>query len=261
MSRVVVFTSGKGGVGKTTATANVGISLALRGKRVIVIDADVGLRNLDMVLGLENRIVYDVIDVLEDHVTPEKALIRDKHTSNLYLLAASQTKGKELVDLEKFAKLVDHYRGLADYVLIDCPAGIEHGFRVAVTPADVAVVVVNPEVTSVRDADRVVGLLESMDKKESYALVNRVQPDRVSRGETLAPEDVEDLLRIALVGIVPEDAKIVEASARGEPVALQNHSPAGYAFRNVASRLEGEQVPFDELSRAKKSFLERLFGR
>lgn len=258
MSQVVVFTSGKGGVGKTTTTANVGVSLAIRGRRVIVVDADVGLRNLDMVLGLENRIVYDLIDVLEGHVTPEKALIRHKYTSNLHLLAAPQTKGKEIVDLEKFARLIHHYRNIADYVLIDCPAGIEHGFRIAVTPADVAIVVVNPEVTSVRDADRVVGLLESMEKKEVYALVNRVQPDRVQRKETLSPDDVIELLKIPMIGIVPEDPKIVEASGRGEPIVLMDRSPAGRALQNVAARLEGETVPFNELQR--RSFLERLFG-
>jgi septum site-determining protein MinD len=260
-SRVIVITSGKGGVGKTTVTANLGVALAKMGRKVLAIDTDIGLRNLDMILGLENRIVYDIVDVVEGRVPPEKAFVKDKRGLTLYLLPAAQTKDKEAVKPEQLQNLVDDVRDKFDYILIDSPAGIEGGFKTAATPADEALVVTNPEVSSVRDADRIIGLLEVMEKKKIQLVVNRLRPHQVKRGEMLSVEDIEEILQIPKVGIIPEEEKMVDFTNKGEPIAFHaDKYKAGEAFFNLARRLEGEDVPFTE-AQEKKGFLSRLFGR
>ncbi len=260
-SRVIVITSGKGGVGKTTVTANLGVALAKMGRKVLAIDTDIGLRNLDMILGLENRIVYDIVDVVEGRVPPEKAFVKDKRGLTLYLLPAAQTKDKEAVKPEQLQNLVDDVRDKFDYILIDSPAGIEGGFKTAATPADEALVVTNPEVSSVRDADRIIGLLEVMEKKKIQLVVNRLRPHQVKKGEMLSVEDIEEILQIPKVGIIPEEEKMVDFTNKGEPIAFHaDKYKAGEAFFNLARRLEGEDVPFTE-AQEKKGFLSRLFGR
>ncbi|NPA54518.1 MAG: septum site-determining protein MinD [Aquificae bacterium] len=260
-SRVIVITSGKGGVGKTTVTANLGVALAKMGRKVLAIDTDIGLRNLDMILGLENRIVYDIVDVVEGRVPPEKAFVKDKRGLTLYLLPAAQTKDKEAVKPEQLQELVDEVRENFDYILIDSPAGIEGGFKTAATPADEALVVTNPEVSSVRDADRIIGLLEAMDKEKIQLVVNRLRPHQVKKGEMLSVEDIEEILQIPKVGIIPEEEKMVDFTNKGEPIAFHaDKYIAGEAFFNLARRLEGEDVPFTEMQ-DKKGFLSRLFGR
>lgn len=259
MAKVIVVTSGKGGVGKTTITANLASALSSMGRRVLTIDADIGLRNLDMILGLENRIVYDVVDVVEGTIEPEKAFVKDKRSESLYLLPAAQTKNKDAVNGEQLTAVVDKVKGNFDYILIDSPAGIESGFRTAAAPADSALVVVNPEVSSVRDADRVVGLLESMGKQGLKLIINRIRAHQVKKGEMLSVEDIEDVLRINKIGIVPDEEKMVDYTNKGEPIVLSGNSDAGDALINVARRLEGEDVPFTELEE-KKGFLSRLLG-
>lgn len=258
MARVVVITSGKGGVGKTTVTANVGVALASMDKRVLVIDADIGLRNLDMILGLENRIVYDLIDVIEGRAKAEKAFVKDKRGLPLYLLPAAQTKDKEAVNLEEFAKMIEGISDGFDYILIDCPAGIEKGFRMAAKPATEALVVANPEVSSVRDADRIIGLLESMDKDNIRLIVNRIKLSQVRKGEMLSVEDIEEILHIPKIGVIPEDEKMISHTNRGEPIVLKDNTSTSRAIMNIARRLEGEEVEFDEIE--EKGFLSRLFG-
>ncbi|NLE44845.1 MAG: septum site-determining protein MinD [Chloroflexi bacterium] len=242
---VVTITSGKGGVGKTTLVANLGIALALRGHRVVVMDADVGLRNLDVSLGLENRIVYDIVDVIEGRCRLRQALVRDKRFSELFLLPAAQNRDKSAVKPEDMIQICDELRPEQDFVLVDSPAGIEEGFRYAIAPADRILVVTNPEIASVRDADRVIGLIESEEKRSPDLVINRMKPDLVRRGEMLDVADVVELLAIELIGIIPEDSAILSATNRGQPVALsQNGSAAGQAFHNIAGRLCGEDVPF-----------------
>lgn len=259
MARVILVTSGKGGVGKTTITANLCTVLASFGKKVLAIDADIGLRNLDMILGLENRIVYDILDVVEGRVQADKAFVKDKRGNPLYLLPAAQTRGKEAIELGEFKRLVEGLNGGFDYIFIDCPAGIEKGFQMAVGPADEALVVANPEVSSVRDADRIIGLLESMEKSNIKLIVNRIQLDQVKKGEMLSVEDMEEILHIPRIGVIPEDKQMVDFTNKGEPVVVKNESLTARALINVAKRLEGEDVPFDELDE-KKGFLSRLFG-
>lgn len=261
MTRVIVITSGKGGVGKTTLSANIGMALAQMDKRVLTIDADIGLRNLDMILGLENRIVYDIIDVVEGRVSASKAFVRDKRGTSLFLMPAAQTKNKDAISPEQFIKIVDEVKEHFDYILIDSPAGIEGGFRTAAASATEAIVVVNPEVSSVRDADRIIGLLESMGKKTIRVVVNRIKLEQVKKGEMLSVEDIEDILHIPKVGIVPDDEKMVDHTNRGEPIVLSDkQSNAGRAIRNIAKRLEGIIVPFDELDE-KKGLFSRFWGR
>lgn len=260
MGKILVITSGKGGVGKTTAVANIGVALARMGRRVVVVDADIGLRNLDMVLGLENRIVFDIVDVVEGRVPPEKALVKDKRGYPLWLLPAAQTRDKTAVSPEQMKEVAEHLAQKFDYVLIDSPAGIEHGFRTAVTPAQTSLIITTPDVSAVRDADRVIGLLESMEKDQIHLVVNRIRADMVQRGEMLGVEDIVDILKIPLIGVVPEDERMVDYTNRGEPVVLVQNSPAGRGFQNVARRLEGEKVPFDELERSRRGFLSRIFG-
>jgi len=261
MAEVIVITSGKGGVGKTTLTANVGIALAQLGKKVLLIDADIGLRNLDMMLGLENRIVYDILDVLEDRVPFEKALVKDKRGFSLWLLPANQRANKDVVDLDKWVKTVAEIKesGNYDYILIDSPAGIEKGFQIAVAPADKAIIVVNPEVSSIRDADRVIGLWESKGKTDYSVVVNRIRWEMVKKGAMLSVEDIVDILKAEIIGIIPEEPKLVDFTNKGEPIVLHKEYPASEAIVDLAKRLMGEGIPLKRYGE-KKGLLDRLFG-
>jgi septum site-determining protein MinD len=241
--RAIVVTSGKGGVGKTTTTANVGAALALRGARVALVDADVGLRNLDIVMGLESRVRHHVLDVLENRVSLDDALVRDKRIENLALLAAAQTRDKDDVDTEKMTQMIEALRDKFDYVLIDCPAGIEMGFRNAVAGAQEAIVVCTPEVSAVRDADRVVGLLGSMSAK---LIINRLRPALVRRGKMLSVDDVDAILRLPLLGVIADEPSVIVTTNRGEPIALDQTNRTGAAYRAIAARLAGDDsVPVD----------------
>jgi len=247
MGEVIVITSGKGGVGKTTTSANLGCGLAIANKNVVLIDADIGLRNLDVVMGLENRIVYDLVDVVEGKCRLKQALIKDKRYPNLYLLAAAQTKDKSAVSPEQMIKLCETLREEHDYIIIDCPAGIEQGFKNAIAGADRAIVVATPEVSSVRDADRIVGLLEAAEIKNIRLILNRLRPDMIKRKEMLSIDDVVDILAIEVLGLVPDDETIVISTNRGEPAVADNNSRAGQAFRNITQRIMGNDIPFVEL--------------
>jgi septum site-determining protein MinD len=247
MGEVVVVTSGKGGVGKTTATANIGTALAALGKKVALVDTDIGLRKLDLVLGLENRIVFNLIDVTSGNCRLKQALIRDKRLDGLYFLPAAQTRDKTAVTPEQMRSLCEELKKEFDYVLVDCPAGIEQGFKNAVAGADRALVVTNPEISSVRDADRIIGLLEASEIRDTRLIVNRIRPVMVKQGNMLDVEDILDNLRIDLIGIVPEDETILISTNRGEPAVLNSHSKAGMAFSNIAQRITGEEVPFMNL--------------
>ena len=240
---VITITSGKGGVGKTTTTANLGVALASQGKRVAVMDADIGLRNLDVVMGLENRIVYDLVDVVEGRCRLKQAVIKDKRFPELGLLPAAQTRDKNAIKPAEMAQLCKDLAKDYDYVLIDSPAGIEQGFRNSIAGADDVVVVTNPEVSSVRDADRIVGLVESSELPTPKLIVNRLDPVLVRRGDMMSVDDVTEILAIPLLGVVPNDATIVTSTNRGEPAALDLESRAGQAFRNIAARLNGDDVP------------------
>lgn len=246
-AQIVTVTSGKGGVGKTTATANLGAALAELGNRVVCLDADIGLRNLDVVMGLENRIVYDFVDVVEGRCKLRQALIRDKRLENLFLIPAAQTRDKTAVSPKDMVKLSDELRKEFDWILIDSPAGIERGFRNAIAPADIVVIVTNPEVSAVRDADRIIGLIEAEEKGPARLILNRVKPEMVRRGDMLGTDDILDVLAIELIGIVPEDEQVTVATNQGVPVVLNASSRAGKAFRNIARRLSGEDVPFESL--------------
>ena len=248
MGEVWVITSGKGGVGKTTATANLGMGLALLGKRVAMVDADIGLRNLDVVLGLENRIVYDLVDVAEGYCRPRQALIKDKRIDGVYLLPAAQTRDKTAVSPDQMRGLCLELAQEFDYVLVDCPAGIEQGFRNAVCAADRALVVTTPEVTAVRDADRVIGLLEAMETRPPLLLINRVRGEMVRRGDMMSIEDMVEVLAIEVLGVIPEDEYIIVSSNRGEPAVLVASSRAGAAYRLVCRRLLGEDVKLPKLA-------------
>ena len=256
MGEVIVITSGKGGVGKTTSTANIGTGLALKGKKVALLDTDIGLRNLDVVMGLENRIVYDLVDVVEGTCKIKQALIKDKRYEGLYLLPAAQTKDKNAVKPEQMKKLCKELKKDFDYIIVDCPAGIEQGFKNAISGADKAIVVTTPEVSAVRDADRIIGLLEANEIREPRLLLNRVRDDMVKRGDMMSTEDVLEILAIDLIGVVPDDQSIIVATNRGEPAVTDNKSNAGHAYRNIVRRIMGEEVPFDEGK--KKSFFEKI---
>lgn len=242
--KVVTVTSGKGGVGKTTATANIGAALASNGYRVVCIDADIGLRNLDVVMGLENRIVYDLVDVIEGRCRLRQAMIRDKRVEELYLIPAAQTRDKSAVSPSDMVRLCDELRPDIDWILVDSPAGIERGFRNAIAPADTVLVITNPEVSAVRDADRIIGLIEAEEKGPASLIINRIRPSMVKRGDMLAVDDIIELLAIDLIGLVPDDEEIMTSTNRGMPVALNGKSPSGQAFRNIAFRLEGKEVEF-----------------
>jgi len=247
IAKVVTITSGKGGVGKTTITANLGAALATLGQRVVCIDADIGLRNLDVVLGLENRIVYDLVDIIEGRCRLRQAMIRDKHNTGLYLIPAAQKRDKSAVSPSDMVRLCEDLRRDHDWVIIDSPAGIERGFRNAIAPADMIYVVTNPEVSAVRDADRIIGLTEADEKGPARLVINRLNYDMVRRGDMLSTEDIVDLLAIDLIGIVPEDDKVIISTNRGLPISLDGKSQAGEAFRNIARRTLGEEVPFIDL--------------
>ena len=248
-AQVVTISSGKGGVGKTTAVANLAVALATDGGRVVCIDGDIGLRNLDVVMGLENRIVYDIVDVIEGRCKLRQAMIRDKHLPELYLIPAAQTRDKNAVSPSDMKRICDELRLGADFILIDSPAGIERGFRNAIAPADRVLVITNPEVSAVRDADRVIGILEAEEKHSPALVINRLNPELVKQHDMLSAEDVLDLLGIQLIGIVPEDEGVIVGSNRGVPVAQDPKSCAGQAFRNIAHRLKGEDVPFMDLDK------------
>lgn len=258
--RIITITSGKGGVGKTTATANIGVALAQRGRRVVVLDGDIGLRNLDVVMGLENRVVYNLIHVIRGAAEADKALIRDKRVPGLMLLAADQHSDKDDVSADEMVEVCEALRLEADYILVDSPAGIEQGFRNALAPADEVLLITTPEVSAVRDGDRVIGLVEAAGKPTPRLVLNRVKADLVARGDMMAVEDVVDILRIAVLGVVPEDGAVVAATNRGEPVALQPGSRSGQAFLDIGARLEGEDVPFMSLDEVEPGFLSRLAG-
>ncbi|CDF58121.1 septum site-determining protein MinD [Thermobrachium celere] len=254
MGVAIVVTSGKGGVGKTTTTANIGTALAMMGQKVVVVDADTGLRNLDLHLGLENRIVYNLVDVVEGVCRLKQALIKDKRFDNLFLLPTAQTKDKTAVTPEQMQKLVDDLKKEFDYVIIDCPAGIEHGFENAVAGADRAIVVTTPEVSAVRDADRIIGKLEAKGLEDHQLIINRIKYEMTKKGEMLNIDDMTDILAIKLLGIIPEDEKIVISTNRGEPAVTDENSKAGRAYRNVARRIMGEDVPFIELEEEPTGF-------
>jgi septum site-determining protein MinD len=245
--KVVTITSGKGGVGKTTTTANLGVALARLGKSVVTLDADIGLRNLDVVMGLENRIVYDLVDVIEGRCRLRQALIRDKRLDNLFLLPSAQTRDKSAVNPTDMIRLCSELREQYDFILIDSPAGIEQGYRNAVSPADLVLIVTNPEVSAVRDADRVIGLVEAEGKGSPQLIINRLDAQLVQRGDMLDTADVIEILAIDLIGIVPEDPEILVSTNRGQPVALDGRSLAGKAFQNIAQRITGRDVPFVSL--------------
>ncbi len=242
MSEIIVITSGKGGVGKTTTSANVGTGLAILGKKVVLIDTDIGLRNLDVVMGLENRIVYNLVDVVEGNCRMKQALIKDKRYPNLFLLPSAQTRDKTAVTPGQMVKLVDDLREDFDYILLDCPAGIEQGFQNAIAGADRAIVVTTPEVSAIRDADRIIGLLVAADMGSIELIVNRIRADMVKRGDMMSLDDVMDILAIDIIGAVPDDEDIVISTNQGEPLVGMG-TPAGQAYMDVCRRIIGENIP------------------
>lgn len=261
MSKILVITSGKGGVGKTTTTANIGVGLAMRGSKVALIDTDTGLRNLDLLLGLENRILYDLVDVTSGRVAYKKALVRHKKFENLYLLPTSQIKDKSAVNPEQLVTLCEEMKKEFDFIIIDCPAGIEQGFKTAIAAADTAIVVTMPEISAVRDADKIIGELGRADKQNVKLIVNRIRQQMVEKGDMLDMGDIDEILSIDCIGQVPDDENVVVATNRGEPVITMNNSLAGQAYKNIVARLCGENVPF--LKPPKEGFfarLKRLFG-
>lgn len=259
MSEVIVVTSGKGGVGKTTTSANVGTGLAKLNKKVILIDTDIGLRNLDVVMGLENRIVYNLVDVVEGNCRIKQALIKDKRYANLYLLPSAQTRDKTSVTPEQMKKLIDELKEEFDYIILDCPAGIEQGFKNAIAGADRALVVTTPEVSAIRDADRIIGLLEANEIKRTDLIVNRIRMDMVKKGDMMSIEDVVDILSINLIGAVPDDENIVISTNQGEPL-VGSDTLAGKAYMNICRRIIGEDVPLLDLM-VKRDFLQNCLRK
>ena len=242
MGEVIVITSGKGGVGKTTTTANLGVALALRNKKVALVDTDIGLRNLDVVMGLENRIVYDIVDVVEEKCKLRQALIKDKRFNELFLLPAAQTRDKSAVNEEQMKELIGKLKDEFDYILIDCPAGIEQGFKNAIAGADRAIIVTTAEISAIRDADRIIGLLEASEIKNPELIINRIRPAMVKKGEMMDVDDIVDLLSIDLIGVVPDDEFIITQTNKGEPVVIKDKSPSGKAYLEIARRILGENV-------------------
>lgn len=242
MGEVIVITSGKGGVGKTTTSANVGTGLAALGKKVVMIDTDIGLRNLDVVMGLENRIVYNLVDVVEGNCRIKQALIKDKRYHSLFLMPSAQTRDKTAVNPEQMIKLTTHLKEQFDYVILDCPAGIEQGFQNAIAGADRAIVVTTPEVSAIRDADRIIGLLEANEFNKIELIINRLRLDMIKKGDMMAINDVVDILSIPLLGAIPDDENVVIATNQGEPL-VGNQTLAGKAFKNVALRISGQNIP------------------
>ena len=242
MREVILVTSGKGGDGKTTTTANLGAALALKGKKIVLVDTDIGLRNLDVVMGLENRIVYDIVDVVEEKCKLKQALIKDKRFNELFLLPAAQTRDKSAVNEEQMKELTNKLKEEFDYILIDCPAGIEQGFKNAIAGADRAVVVTTAEISAIRDADRIIGLLEASELKNPELVINRIRPNMVKKGEMMDVTDIVDLLSIDLIGVVPDDEYIITQTNKGEPVVSNKKAPSGKAYIEIARRILGENV-------------------
>jgi len=259
MGEVIVITSGKGGVGKTTTTANLGSALAMRGKKVVLLDTDIGLRNLDVVMGLENRIVYDIVDVIEGKCKLRQALIKDKRFTDLFLLPAAQTRDKDAINEDEMIRLTQRLKEEFDYIIVDCPAGIEQGFKNAISGADRAIVVTNAEISSIRDADRIIGLLESSNIRNPELIINRIRPDMVNRGEMMDVEDILDLLSIDLIGVVPEDENIITQTNKGEPAVANKKAASGKAYIEIARRILGENVEITIPGRKKESFFSRIF--
>lgn len=266
--RVIVITSGKGGVGKTTTSANIGTALAKAGQKVILIDTDIGLRNLDLLLGLENRIVYTIVDVVEERCKLKQALVKDKKNPNLCLLAAAQTRDKSALSQEQLKSICEELKEDNDFIIVDCPAGIEQGFQNAISGATEAIVVTTPEMSAVRDADRIIGLLEAKEEIESYKLLlNRVRPSLIKSNDMMSVEDVVDILSCPLIGIIPEDTGVITSTNKGEPIVNDEKSLAGQAYQNVARRIMGEEVDFLNLDGPKgvvakiKKFFAGLFGK
>ncbi|MDO4711786.1 MAG: septum site-determining protein MinD [Peptostreptococcaceae bacterium] len=257
MGQVIVVTSGKGGVGKTTSTANIGWALSTLGKKVVVIDGDIGLRNLDVVMGLENRIVFDLVDVVEKRAKPKQAMIKDKRFENLFLIPAAQTRDKDAVRPEQMKELVDLLKEEFDYVFVDCPAGIENGFKNAIAGADRAIVVTTPEVSAVRDADRIIGLLEANMIEDIQLIVNRIKINMVKSGDMLDIDDILEILGVKLIGSIPDDESIVISTNKGEPVINYEQSIACKAYNNIAKRITGEQIEFLDLD-VQDGFFKRL---
>ena len=262
MGEAIVITSGKGGVGKSTTTANVGTALALMDKKVCLIDTDIGLRNLDVIMGLENRIIYDIVDVIEERCRLQQALIQDKRFSHLSLLPAAQTSDKSAVTEEGMIKIIAELKQDYDYIIIDCPAGIEQGFKNAIAGADKAIVVTTPEKSSVRDADRIIGLIEQREMERPQLIINRIRNHMMKDGDMLDIDDVIQVLSIDLLGIVIDSDDVIKASDEGEPVALKNDNKASIAYRNIARRILGESVPLQTLEENKGMFqkMKSLFG-
>ncbi|ACV64065.1 septum site-determining protein MinD [Desulfofarcimen acetoxidans DSM 771] len=257
MGEVIVVTSGKGGVGKTTTTANIGTGLAAVGHKVALVDADIGLRNLDVVLGLENRIVYDLVDVVNGNCRLRQALIKDKRIEGLHLLPAAQTKDKTAVTPEQMRDLCAELAKEFEYVVVDCPAGIEQGFKNAIAGASTALVVTTPEVSAVRDADRIIGLLEAAELRNPKLIINRIRPKMVRQGDMMNIEDMIDILAIELIGVIPEDEAIVVTTNRGETVVQGNGTKSGQAYRNIVQRIKGEDIPFMNLEES-EGFVSRI---
>ena len=255
MSEVIVITSGKGGVGKTTTTANLGVGLAIRGKKVVLIDTDTGLRNLDLLLGLERRIVYTLVDVVQKRVNYGQALVRHKKYTNLFLLPTSQVADKTAIEPEQMLELVEAMKSEFDYILIDCPAGIEQGYETAVIGADWAIVVTMPEISAVRDADKIIGKLQASNKKIKL-VVNRIRPQMVKDGTMLDMTSIDDILSVECIGQVPDDEKVVDSANRGVPVVEWKDSAAGDAYRDIVGRVCGEEIPFKPLET--ETFWQRL---
>ncbi len=258
MGEVIVITSGKGGVGKTTTTANLGAALALRGKKVALVDTDIGLRNLDVVMGLENRIVYDIVDVVEGNCKLRQALIKDKRFADLFLLPAAQTRDKSAIDEQQMKGLVNQLKEEFDFILIDCPAGIEQGFKNAIAGADRAIVITNAEISSIRDADRIIGLLEASEIKNPELIINRLRPEMVKKGEMMDVEDILGLLSIDLIGVIPEDENIITQTNKGEPAVTNKKAPSGKAYVETARRILGENVEVTIPGRKKEGLFKRM---
>ena len=261
MGEVIVITSGKGGVGKTTTTANLGSALAMRGKKVVLVDTDIGLRNLDVVMGLENRIVYDIVDVVEGKCKLRQALIKDKRFTDLFLLPAAQTRDKDAINEDEMIRLTQRLKEEFDYIIVDCPAGIEQGFKNAIAGADRAIVVTNAEISSIRDADRIIGLLETSNIRNPELIINRLRPEMVKRGEMMDVEDILDLLSIDLIGVVPEDENIITQTNKGEPAVVNKKALSGKAYIEIARRILGETVEVTIPGRKKESFFGRIFKK
>ena len=259
MGEVIVITSGKGGVGKTTSSATIGTGLAKLDKSVLMIDTDIGLRNLDVVMGLENRIVYNLVDVIEGECRLKQALIKDRHYPNLQLLPSAQTKDKSAVRPEQMIKLINGLKKNFDYIILDCPAGIEQGFRNAIAAADRALVVTTPEVSAIRDADRIIGLLEEKGIRRNHLIVNRLRPELVKRGDMMSAQDIIDLLGVPLIGVIPDDEAVIVATNQGQSL-IEGETLPGQAYRNIVRRIAGEDVPYLDLNRH-GGFLSRLFGK